>query len=68
MEKYLVFYDTKNCITTITKCRVIDINKWGYFEVAYLDKCGITHRDNIFDNLEQARKYVGQANKIEIGV
>ena len=67
MEKYLTYYDTKKyqCVV-ICKCKIIDENKWGYVEIKHSRGSGITHKDNIFDTLEEARKYCGNSNRIEL--
>ena len=67
MEKFLVVYDTKkyHC-TVICKAKILQENQWGDIEVSYFNGIGLTHKDNIFDNLEEARKYCGHSNRIEI--
>lgn len=67
MEKYLVYYDTKkyHC-TVISKCKVLGENAWESIEVKYPNGYGITHKDNIFNTLEEARSYVRNSNRIEL--
>lgn len=65
--KYLVFYDTKeyHCVV-ICKCKILDENPWERLEVKYLRGRGLTHKENVFDTLEEARKYAGHSNRIEL--
>lgn len=66
MEKYLTYYDTQkyHCVV-ICKCIVLAENAWERLEVKYRNGVGLTHKENVFDTLENARKYCGHSNRIE---
>lgn len=66
MEKFLVYYDTKkyHC-TIICKCKILGENLWGNIVVKYRGGSGLTHKDNVFDTLEEAQKYCGHSNRLE---
>ena len=65
--KYLVYYDTqKYHCTVIGRCKILAENAWGSIEVKYNNGIGLTHKENIFDTLEDARKYAGHSNRIEL--
>lgn len=66
MEKYLVYYDTKkyHC-TIICKCKILKENPWEFLEVKYRGGIGLTHKENVFDTLEEAQKYCGHSNRLE---
>ena len=66
MEKYLVYYDTKkyHC-TIICKCKILGENPWKLLEVKYRGGIGLTHKENVFDTLEEAQKYCGHSNRLE---
>lgn len=66
MGKFLVYYDTKkyHCLI-ICKCKILGENLWGNVIVKYRDGSGLTHKDNIFNTLEEAQKYCGHSNRLE---
>lgn len=66
MEKYLTYYDTKkyHCVI-ICKCKILEENDWGSVIVKYRGGSGLTHKENIFDTLEEAQKYCGHSNRLE---
>lgn len=67
MDKFVVFYDTQyyHC-TCISRCKVIDDNKYGMALISYIRGQGLTHNDNIFETLEKAREYAGHGNVMEL--
>lgn len=67
MEKYLTYYDTEkyHCVV-ICKCKILRENEWEMLEVKYNNGIGLTHKENVFDTLEEAQKYCGHSNRIEL--
>lgn len=68
MDKFIVYYDTTEHITVITKGKILEEDtKWELARVMYRKankelSQGLTHKENIFDNIDEAKAYVGHAN------
>lgn len=68
MDKFIVYYDTKEHITVITKGKILEEDtKWHMAWIMYKKASGelaqgITHKENIFDNIDEAKAYVRNAN------
>lgn len=59
LEKYVVYYNTSKQISILSK-KMGKYNNWGEFE----SSLGVHHNDCVFDSIEDAKKYLKNANYI----